>query len=115
MSEEDAVRAPVFRVEVRQEDATVRAILYGELDMTGTGALETTLGGVRTGTCVLDMRHLTFLDSAGIHVLMRLDTRSRAEGWNLAITGATGAVARVLALCRVGDRIPITDGSPGTA
>lgn len=115
MSQEQAAPEHAFRVEVRQEDVTVTAIMYGELDIAGTPALEEALERVSSGICVLDMRHLTFLDSTAIHVLMRLDTRSRAEGWSLTVTGATGAVARILELCRVGDRIRIIGDSADAA
>jgi anti-sigma B factor antagonist len=102
----------VFGVELRHEDATVIASLHGELDMTGTEALEAALEHVSTGRCILDLRDLSFLDSSGIHVLMRLDTRSRAQGWSLMIAGPTGVVARALDLCRVGDRIRVVDDLP---
>lgn len=84
--------------------------LGGELDLAVTGELEAALPAVAAGELlVLDLRELLFIDSAGIHVLMRLDAAARDGGWDLALVRARPEVQRILDLTHVGERIRTVD------
>jgi anti-anti-sigma regulatory factor len=54
------------------------------------------------------------MDSAGVRLIMTLDLRARAEGFELVIVRGQGAVRHVLDLCRVPDRVR-TVGDPADA
>ncbi len=53
--------------------------------------------GVRS--LVVDVEGLSFIDSAGIYVLVQAMKRVRAEGGDLALTGVTAGVHKVLDIC----------------
>lgn len=87
--------------------------LLGELDLGNLPVLTESLPSPAPGeTLVLDLRELDFIDSSGIHVLMRLDTAARREGWSFVLVRAPATVQRVLDICHVADRIR-TVGAPG--
>jgi anti-sigma B factor antagonist len=101
-----------FAVEVVRRGRTVTVGAVGELDAATLPELEEVLPEVTAGDrLVLDLRGLTFMDSTGIRLLMSLDLRSRAEGWTLGILKRPGAVARLLDICRIPDRVR-TAGHP---
>jgi anti-anti-sigma factor len=74
--------------------------LRGEVDFAAAPVLEAALrqaaadGG--TGSMVVDLTELTFIDIAGHHALMRGTDRLRAGGGSLVLRGASGSVLRVL-------------------
>jgi anti-sigma B factor antagonist len=102
----DATARGTLVVDVFEEGPTATVAVTGELDIATTAALEEALAAVAPRErLVLDHRGLSFMDSTGVRVVMNLDLRSRAEGWTHAILRRSGAVARVLDLCRVPDRV----------
>ena len=56
---------------------------------------------------VLDMTQLTFLDSAGIGMVMMCAGLSKEAGGRLVIVGAGGHVGRVLELTHIHDVVPM--------
>jgi len=58
------------------------------------------------------MADVEFIDSAGIHLLLALDARSRREGWELTLARPQTSVRRMLTLLKITDRIPIRDPPP---
>ncbi|MEV6898822.1 STAS domain-containing protein [Amycolatopsis sp. NPDC051372] len=53
-------------------------------------------GGEEPTTLVLDLSEVTFLDSAGLTVLVRVERKQRAQGGSLAVVTRNRAVLRVL-------------------
>jgi anti-anti-sigma factor len=104
-----------FTAETVRESGRVTIALGGELDIATLAELEAAVPAMAPGELlVLDLRDLLFLDSSSIHVLMRLDVASRAEGWTLVAVRARPDVQRVLDICHVSDRIRTVD-SPDEA
>ncbi|MGW4488529.1 STAS domain-containing protein [Amycolatopsis sp. NPDC004368] len=71
----------------------------GEVDAATTEALhEAAMVGSGDGptTLVLDLSEVTFLDSAGLTVLVRVERKQRAQGGTLAVVTRNRAVLRVL-------------------
>lgn len=101
---------PAFRAEVTRRDGMLTLALAGELDLETVDEVEAVLPTPASSDVLLvDLRELRFMDSSGIHVLMRLDGASRREGWSLVLLRAQPAVQRVLDLCHIGDRIRTVD------
>jgi anti-anti-sigma factor len=101
-----------FSVATARHGALARVAPAGELDLATIAQLEAALPRVVAGeTLVIDLRELTFIDSSGVHLLMRLDVAARTDGWDLVVVRGQPAVQRVLDLCHVGDRIR-TVGAP---
>lgn len=104
----DRVDAPEFLVVRTEEGDNTVVALHGELDLAGTDEVARKTETIVPGTTVtVDMRELAFIDSSGIHALMKLDVRARAEGWTLRLAAPQDAVRRVLELCNFADRVPI--------
>jgi anti-anti-sigma factor len=61
--------------------------LAGELDMATAALLEQTLrrAELRARMVVLDLRELTFMDSAGLHVIVEASDRARRAGRRLVL------------------------------
>jgi anti-anti-sigma factor len=92
----------VFRLEERFErDGTLRLMLIGELDVAGIGPLSTLPRQLRDeGYPVrLDLSRLQFIDSSGIHEIIREISDARRDGWELEVDGPmTDQVARTVDL-----------------
>ena len=54
---------------------------------------------------ILDLRQVTFLDSTGIRLLVQMEARAQADGFNFAVS-VQGAPARALQLAGLADRLP---------
>lgn len=102
-----------FSASLARHGSVLHLRLTGELDLATVPELEASLPHPGPAEIlVIDLRALDFIDSTGIHVLMRLDVAARNEGWSLMLVRAPSEVQRVLDICHVADRIDIVD-SPG--
>ena len=90
-----------FRCDVVHERARVRIVLAGELDLVGAPQLEETL---RTflytgfGRVVIDLRRLTFIDSSGLHLMLRYAEAARRADLRLGLIAGPPAVQRIFEL-----------------
>ncbi len=83
------------------EGDTFQFALYGELDIATSPMLERRLQmaeGADAERLVIDLRGLQFLDSAGLHVLVRAQDRVHAQGRELSLLRGSRAVQRVFDL-----------------
>jgi anti-anti-sigma factor len=96
-----------FRLNVLRESDLCVLKLSGELDLASCPELEQELDDAAAlGTAVVvDLRELTFIDSTGIAVLVKAYAQSGQNGSRLQVTGARGAVERVLSLTGVSDAL----------
>jgi anti-anti-sigma factor len=81
------------RLRLTHQDGTY--MLDGELDRVSASHLEAQLAD-NEGPIRLDVRAVTFLDSYGIHALVRLRQRCQANGCDLHLEDCSPAVERVL-------------------
>jgi anti-sigma B factor antagonist len=99
--------------ESREEGQLAVIALRGELDLTGTVALEPELDRLVERADVevvaLDFRELDFLDSSGLRLVMRADQRLQATGRRLALVRGPEAVQRVFDITRMSDRLDFVD------
>lgn len=91
------------------------AALSGEIDLSTVAELEQRLEDPLHGgptLLVLDLRQVTFLDSSGLRLLLRLDERQRGLGGRMVLVQGGRRVARVLELTGAGERLEmVTDPS----
>lgn len=105
-------RVPVlaeFAVTSQREGSCHRLAAAGELDLASAPRLERELRRIEETDAeiiTVDLSGLTFIDSAGAHLLRRADLRSRANGSRLRLSPAPPAVRRVLALLGVEKDLP---------
>jgi anti-sigma B factor antagonist len=118
--------APLSSIEVVRDVGVTRVALVGEIDFDNASQLiDCVRELLAKGDAQLwvDLRRLTFCDARGLAALVRSAARCRRAGGVLTVTGATGSVARVMAITGVdeilrgdgadpgGARGPATDGS----
>jgi anti-anti-sigma factor len=83
--------------------------LSGELDLANAAAVDQELIRVEATDAhviCLDLSALTFIDSAGIRLLIVADARSRVDGNRLTLLRPPDSVLRVLLIAGVADRLP---------
>jgi anti-sigma B factor antagonist len=93
------VRPEVFTVETREDGSRVIVALFGELDL---GSVEVLRAGLdrltahgRVVDLIIDLRELEFLDSTGLHLLLRLDSDCRERGGSLGLIRGCLAVQKL--------------------
>lgn len=91
------------------DGATVR--LYGEFDLAAADVLRRAVAAAQpdpeTGSIVLVLAGVTFLDSTGIATLLALRAEAATRGRRLVLRGAGPRLMRLLRLCAVpGDMAP---------
>jgi anti-anti-sigma factor len=90
-----------FRCDVVHERARVRIALAGELDLASMPRLEQTL---RTflhtgfGRVVIDLHRLSFIDSTGLHLLLRYAEAARRADLRFGLIPGPPAVQRIFDL-----------------
>jgi anti-sigma B factor antagonist len=86
--------------------------LSGELDLASYEALDDELCRIEAtdaSRIVIDLSELTFLDSAGIRLLVEAETRSRSDSNRLRLVRGNDKVQRTLRLCRLEERLPFIE------
>jgi anti-anti-sigma factor len=109
------MRSPsLFRVTVEplQEARLIRA--SGELDMNTAPTLSHQLQAARDDgiTAVLDLSDVTFIDSTGLHLLLRASRDSAGSEWGFFIVRPSDAVQRLIALSRTADLLTLINPVP---
>ncbi len=86
----------------------------GELDIATAPQLAEMLGRAeqRCQRVVLDLRQVTFMDSAGVHVILNASLRANAAGRRLVLVRGPAHVDRVLDLTIASDNLEIVDLDP---
>jgi anti-sigma B factor antagonist len=87
--------------------------LVGELDIAGLPALEASLDEVAAKDIVLDCSELTFIDCAGLGVLLRAHKRCARTGSQLTLVAPSRFLERLLKLARVEGLFQIRATIPG--
>lgn len=86
----------------------------GELDLASSSRLRSALKGAQlcARMIVLNLRGLTFIDSAGVHAILDAATRAEERGGRLLIARGPAQVDRMLALTGASARLSIFDLDP---
>ena len=98
----------MFEVSTEPPDGDVIVVrASGEVDMTVSATFERSLleaaAMSRGRRVVVDLGGLDFLDSSGVHALVKGYHATNAVGGTLTVRGATGGVARVLYITGVAE------------
>jgi anti-anti-sigma factor len=113
-SNRSATQVPVFGCVVRRsglDAAWIHAV--GEVDLASAPRLEQALREAEI--CprrVLDLREVTFMDSAGVHVILDASERARVTGARLVLLRGPSQVERLFALTGTPGSLEIVDVSP---
>jgi anti-anti-sigma factor len=101
-------------VEARTHRRTALVALRGELDILTVSKVAEVLDGLEPHASgvrhvVLDLRGLTFMDSAGLHELIRQNEFARSNRHNLAVVRGTDTIERLLDVTGVKDHLVLVD------
>jgi anti-anti-sigma factor len=98
-----------FTCQVSHEEGEAIVSPRGELDMATVGAVEAELHQLRrngVASIVLDLGGLTFMDSSGLHLLVRWTNESSKDGFEFELEPGPPAVQRIFELAAVNDTLP---------
>lgn len=81
----------------------------GDLDLAATPRLMEALCDLEQEACliVLDLREITFLDAAGVHVIVDASIGARRNGRRLLLVGPSARVQRVFALTGTSHQVEV--------
>ena len=89
----------LFSVDIAQRDGGIEVALAGEIDLSTVEELQERLETALEEDprlIVLDLRQVSFLDSSGLRVILRLNKRQEEGGGRLVLVRGGRRVARVL-------------------
>lgn len=98
-----------FTCQVSRGDGQAVVSPRGELDMATVGAVEQELKDLRrsgVGRIVLDLGGLTFMDSSGLHLLVRWTNEASRDGFQFELEPGPPAVQRIFELAAITDTLP---------
>jgi anti-sigma B factor antagonist len=99
-----------FRVDVRNEDGAIVFAVAGELDLATSPVLEQEIERVRDADVdllIVDLRDLRFMDSTGLHALVKADKQAHDAGRRFAVVQGGAQIERLLDLTGVGDLLNV--------
>jgi anti-anti-sigma factor len=102
-----------LRVSVHPDRRRVVVAADGELDLATVEPVEHEVAELCErgfAEVCLDLRGLTFFDSGGVRLLLRLDRHLAARGCRFTVEAGDGAAARVLRLVRLDERFGAARG-----
>jgi anti-sigma B factor antagonist len=98
-----------FTCDVRPERDHVVVAPRGELDMATVGILERELRGLRDSgfeRIVLDLADLSFMDSSGLHLVLRWTAEASSDSFSFELEPGPRAVQRIFEVAAVLDELP---------
>jgi anti-sigma B factor antagonist len=107
--------SPFFACRLEQDGTALRIELAGEIDLAARPELDRLLSGsdgAREGAVLVDLTRVTFLDSTGLHWLLRARDSIVSCGGTLAVAVGDGPVRSVLALSGIDRLLPLVPVAP---
>jgi anti-sigma B factor antagonist len=98
----NSARAP-FAIRAERRDGIARIRAHGELDLQTVPLLDRALEAVdkfKPARVVLDLTDLSFVDSMGVHAILRAHTRATESGIVLVVVNSSENVRKVFELTR---------------
>jgi len=106
------LRRPGLSLQVLELEQETVLVLRGEFDLTAVAGFEQAVASVRPRhALVLDLNELTFMDSSGLGALVLLHEQARSGGWSLLLAAPQPAVAMVLRISGLAQRLTIIDST----
>ena len=92
-------------------------VVHGEIDLATADAVRADLRGAfeRSGTVVLDLREVEFMDTQGLAVVIEAQQSADDEGRRFAITRAPDHVHRLFDMIGLTPRLTIVDDPAAAA
>jgi anti-anti-sigma factor len=108
----------LFSVKVQPLDERMCVLAAGELDLATAGRIESEMVALIDAGCAaveIDLRAVEFIDSSGIHELLRCRDLAAGRAVPLRLRVVPGPVLRALTICAVLDRfdVEVAGEAPG--
>jgi anti-anti-sigma factor len=100
-----------LRITMSEQGSETTLSLDGEWDLAQQEATRHAIRAALTrqpARVVLDLSHVTFIDSSGIHVVVDLVKRAARLKIGLVIVPGTPAVQRIFDICQLTARLPFS-------
>jgi anti-anti-sigma factor len=100
---------PLLEVIEVRDDAMVRVLLRGELDLAGAPTVSECLRRLRERRerVLLDLDELVFIDMSGLRAVLAAAEAASSDGGTLAMTRGSAPVRRLIALVQFDGQAPI--------
>jgi anti-sigma B factor antagonist len=101
-----------FHIRIEQDGRVARLHLIGEMDVACEEPFDRAVRGCLDHgptDLLVDLTHLTFIDSSGLRTLIKLWRELRDDGVDLSILQGTGQVRTTMEIAGVGSFLPIVD------
>ncbi len=101
-----------MHIDVVESDTSLILKVEGDLDLATAPLLNEHLeraAGSDATTIVVDLDEVTFIDSSGLHVLVRQFAGSRSNGGRIRLTKGSEQVQQLFRLTGVLDRLPFVE------
>jgi anti-anti-sigma factor len=98
-------------LEFVSEAETITVRVAGDVDLASGGLLEEAMAqlGDEPRSLVVDLRGVSFIDSTGIRMLLRVHHACEANGGSLVVAAPSKAVRQLFDLAKVHEVITIVD------
>jgi anti-sigma B factor antagonist len=109
----DRADPPIFSLDVTAgDDGCTTVSVAGELDLATADELSRAVrSGLATGAVIIDLREVTFMDSAGVRALNTALRESAENGRELRVSkGMHPSVVQVLEMTGMLGLLPVEDG-----
>jgi anti-anti-sigma factor len=106
---------PVFSVTRRRAGDGVTVEPVGEIDLATVDYVHAQIDAARTEARLvfLDLREVTFIDSAGVRLVLESSRELAADGGELVVVRGPAEVRRVFDLVGLDGRVAMVDEPPG--
>ena len=104
---------PLLRVQSTEQDDALVLALAGEFDLASAQLVDEELARAQEShpIVILDLSQVTFMDSTGLQVVLRVDERMRESGSSLLVVPGSPQVQRLFELTGAIDRLQLTPDS----
>jgi anti-anti-sigma factor len=110
----EVARPEPFAVDVQRRDDVAIVQPRGELDLATVETLRAALDDIKgAGRLVLDLRSLSFIDCAGLHLLVALHQRAQSDDFQLALLAPAAPADKAIKLLGLDRALPFV--APGDA
>ena len=103
-----------FAVQTHTTERAITLVLTGELDLVSSPAMERVIDDLSRSDAeliVVDLSGLEFMDSTGLHLLLRVQQRAQEAGRRFALIRGCEAVQRLFDLTGLADSLTVVDSA----
>jgi len=103
-----------FAVQTHTTERAITLVLTGELDLVSSPAMERVMDDLSRSDAeliIVDLSGLEFMDSTGLHLLLRVQQRAQEAGRRFALIRGGEAVQRLFDLTGLADSLTVVDSA----